>query len=293
MPLILFSTGKLSKTYTGVDVIRLLITSFLCLTALSAYAQQLQSQLADESSKFSGWMQFQAETNSEKIGSVRDQSGASLVGMLNYRLSSKNSLRTILQANKDLSGTREQELSGGWIGYIRSGLISTEYLTTIGQVRLLVPTSENDRKNTARRTGVTLAGVNIINLAKMGHTNGSMLWISTLTKNVNEFTVAANGEPNIEFTFNNTLIYGYSFSDKWSVNISGSLLKARNYRGRDLDDTYVLSESINYQITPKLQLSVGHSTSAQIVNNQIGKDQDITIYDRNNAAYYVSAFYLF
>src|SRR5690606_29115511 len=98
---------------------------------------------------------------------------------------------------------------------------------------------------------------------------------------------------NTEFQLANTMIYSYSFTDKLGVNITGSYVKARNYFGRILDDVYELSQEVAYSFTPALTVGLGHSNGGQLMNNQLGADRDIQIYDGRNDSYYVYLFYTF
>jgi hypothetical protein len=272
-------------------MLRLFILFLFTLPA--AHAQMMQNQVDAAPKKFSGFIQAGISSNAYEFGSVDNETGSSATVMFNYKLAGKNSLRTMLSGTKELTNTRESQFVGGWVGLHRSGVINTDYMSSALQLRILAPLSENDRKNTARTSGVSTVLLSPIQISKLGMTNSSLMWIANFTKNINEFETRADGEPNTEFQLSNTLVYSYSLSDKIGINLTATHVKARNYFGRILDDTYEFSQDLSYSVSANLTLGVGHSNGGQIINNQIGADREIEVFDERTSSYYVYLFYTF
>jgi hypothetical protein len=266
----------------------------LCLfTVTTAQAQMMQNQIDADPKKFSGFVQAGVSSNAYRLGSVDNETGSSATVMFNYKLAGKNSFRTMLSGTKELTNEREAQFVGGWFGLHRSGVINSEYISSAFQLRVLAPLSENDRKNTARTSGVSTVLLSPIQISKLGMTNSSLLWIANFTKNINEFETRADGEPNTELQLSNTIVYSYSLSDKFGINLTGTHVKARNYFGRILEDSYEFSQDLAYSVSGNLTLGVGHSNGGQIINNQIGVDREIQVFDERTSSYFVYLFYTF
>jgi hypothetical protein len=271
----------------------LLVILIYILGAGQAFAQALQGQVLGGKQKFTGFMFARAVTNTSQWGSVDHQAQTQASLMINYAIDSKSSLRTIMSGNKKLHDDREADFTGGWVGYVRNKIYKNDFMSTQLQLRAIVPTSEEDRQNTSRQSGVSLALVSPISLARLGHERGGMLWIAGATRNIHRFTTSASGESNIEYQLNNFLIYSFSLSERTYFNLSGSLVNAINYNGRKLDDRYDFAQELSYAINKDLLVGIGHSNQAQLINNQVGMDQNFEIFNKKNSTYYVSLFYSF
>lgn len=93
----------------------------------------------------------------------------------------------------------------------------------------------------------------------------------------NRFRTAKNGTSNKHYGMTNTLLVGFAFTDILALNTAWSLLNFATYN-QSPKATYSFVQSLDYQATDALGLSLGHSAGGRQYKNN-GQESNIELFD--------------
>jgi hypothetical protein len=93
----------------------------------------------------------------------------------------------------------------------------------------------------------------------------------------NRFRTAKNGTSNKHYGMTNTLLVGFAFTDALALNTAWSLLNFATYN-KSPKATYSFVQSLDYQATDALGLSLGHSAGGRQYKNN-GQELNIELFD--------------
>lgn len=93
----------------------------------------------------------------------------------------------------------------------------------------------------------------------------------------NRFRTAKNGTSNKHYGMTNTFLVGFAFTDILALNTAWSLLNFATYN-KSPKATYSFVQSLDYQATDALGLSLGHSAGGRQYKNN-GQELNIELFD--------------
>jgi hypothetical protein len=108
-------------------------------------------------------------------------------------------------------------------------------------------------------------------------------------KNFHQFTTAATGKSNTQWTIWNRLVIEWGPRDWLSLSLDLRLNKAWTYLGNETNNFYFIQEA-NFQITEPFSVTVGHSNQGPTVKAN-GTDSNIAILSDTGSKFYMGLNY--
>lgn len=177
---------------------------------------------------------------------------------------------------KENSGARQSSVSNTSLTLGIKGFKFNESLETLHSVGTAIPTNEESIKQDRLKTSVSLMnGLRWKNpFAKVEYKLG-------LAKNFHEYTINAEGSPNIEYRLTNSLEISVPLTDKFSISTLGIYRLGRTYKGFQRN-TFEIHADLNYDILEKLTINIGTSNEGNALKAN-GVDSNIAAYDENSS----------
>lgn len=190
------------------------------------------------------------------------------------------------QINEKSSTKFETEMSDTLIGLVGS---SFEFPgpTSLGHgLAIILPT--NKTSATVDRLKGTIRLSNGFD-TKWGP--ASLRYRLGIQRSAHEYTVNAEGSPNIEWALRNSLEVNIEFTDKFSAKYSGLYIQGRTYRGFERQ-TFTSDVSLEYDYTPAFHLTGGLSNKGSALAAN-GRDSNLKFYDENVSTWSLGIEYVF
>lgn len=220
-----------------------------------------------------------------KTNDYRDFKNTSFAGTYRYRFKHFN-FRGSLTGEKDLTGSKEQRLSSGFLEISKHmEFLSFKSLMTIFQGRLNPPLN-SDRRFEESHKGSLSAGLLFIITPSLP--NLQLVAINRFTKNLHKWQIDRNGNFNDSFS-NITVLAGSFFppNTKWELGLNGTIVQRWNYLGKTKESLSFIGQSISYNQSQNLIFSLGH----ELGGSTFGYAQDnieVAIFDKNRSTVFGS-----
>lgn len=184
-----------------------------------------------------------------------------------------NAFTLSLGAVKDLKNEREFFWSDGSLSFSQR-LYRTPDYSVSGLLLAVLPMSKDSRENQGLRTGILLAPT-----ITSGFTTESFVasFRPSVRYNIHRYRTSRVGGSNTEYALSARLTVSYSFTDLISASAVNTYTRNTTYYG-NTKDAYSFIQSIDYQATPELALSIGHANGGSALAPN-GVDTEINIYD--------------
>lgn len=174
---------------------------------------------------------------------------------------------------KNLKGERKFYWNDGSLSYSRR-LYKDELYSLSGLMLAVIPMSDDSRDNQGLRTGLLVAPT-----LTSGFTTESFVasFRPSVRYNFHRYRTSRLGGSNTEYALSARLTLSYSFTDSISVSAVNTYTRNTTYYG-NTKDAYAFIQSIDYQATPELSLSLGHANGGSVLAPN-GTETDIDLYD--------------
>lgn len=204
-----------------------------------------------------------------------------------YRLSSEYTTRVWLNATKDMSKSYETTINDTRLTLIKNPISISKKLMMIPSASLILPTSENSKRNQDMIAGIELNPA----FAYTVNNKISLSYLPRIQKNFHEYTTSRTGAVNTEYRLIQFMGASYAFDDKFSFNPLVIYVDTWSYRGTQRTPSYLTILDFGYRYSGNLSFSVGASTGGSILDRENGPDQTLELYDANVANYYINFIY--
>lgn len=258
-----------------------LLTMLLVLKS-AAFAQEgtstysLKTEKIQRENPFHLTMSLTVSSNLYKDGSPNREASTELLFNPSVELSKETSLAVKAVLTQEQTQAQNTLLSNTLISLSTKGpdFGTTESNFTLGGV---APTDPEERK-TNHLQGGALLGTSLKNHWRMFNWTYGL----SLTRNFHEYTVNAEGEPNIQYSLKNALELEAEINSKWSITTAGLYKKGWTYRNFQRD-AFGFEMGVNYNLSKTLQVSAGFSNEGGALKAN-GQDSNIQIYDEKTTA---------
>ena len=173
-------------------------------------------------------------------------------------------------------GPRNSTLSNTTISLGVKGFQLTEKLNSVHALNAVAPTNQLSQKTDRLKTSVS-----ITNGLSYNHEYFKLNYKLALARNFHEYTVNAEGSPNIEYNLSNSLELIVPITDKFSVSVVGNYKNGKTYKNFDRS-SFALDADLNYDFTPTLSLNIGTSNEGSAFKAN-GVDSNIQAYNENTS----------
>ncbi len=177
---------------------------------------------------------------------------------------------------KENSGARQSSASNTTLTLGIKGIKINESLESLHSVGGVAPTNEDSIKRDRLKGGLAITnGLRWKNpYVKIDYKLG-------LSKNFHEYTVNAEGNPNIEYRLSNSLEITVPLTEKFSVSTLGIYRLGRTYKGFERT-TFEINADLIYDILETLSINIGTSNDGRALKAN-GVDSNIQAYNENTS----------
>jgi hypothetical protein len=201
-------------------------------------------------------------------------------------------LLSLVNISSEQTGEQRTQVEDSWVN-LRSVLYQDSYNRFLVDTRAVFGLSENSRKRDERFGGITLIPRLDANLAPVGFTNVNIMTQLRFTQNFHRFKTDGGGDSNNEYVISAIVMPNVQINKKWSAALFARYDQAYTYRRTQVAPRFSLEESVTYQMKPNLLLTLAHNNSGQIVNNELGVDASLRVFDESSSTYYLRVDYIY
>jgi len=226
---------------------------------------------------------------SQKI--AEDQVGGREAGTdytlgLGYRVNDLAAIKAKGILNKQDSGQKETTFSNTQIGLSIKGKKINEQLETVHALTGTLPTNKDSQQVDRLKGAIALA-----NGLKYNGVHVIATYLLGIAKNIHEYTVNADGTPNVEYTLTNSVELVFPLNDQFAISTSGLFKNGRTYGGYQRS-AFAFSADLNYEIIKNFAVNLGTSNEGAAVKAN-GSDSNISAYDDKSSVYRLGLSYVY
>jgi hypothetical protein len=207
-----------------------------------------------------------------------------------YNLQNGYRISSSISFIKDFTSERKTLLRDSSIRVIHSFGEIFERVTLAGTGSIRLPLSKASHTTAGLITGFTATPTFIIKVSDLVPGLG-LFYTPSLTYNVHEYKVASTGASNSQYVANNNLTLGYSFLEKFYLQISNSYGRSWSYAG-NTNDSFGFDQSVLWSAGSGFTLLAGHNIggSALAVN---GQDSNLQLFGSRESTFYGGVVYTY
>ena len=140
-------------------------------------------------------------------------------------------------------------------------------------VALVLPTSDNTRKETTLQGGISFRPTLEYPVSKIkGLTLGTVIYMN---KSFHEYEVKRNFEANVEYSVRGRFIIFYQFSEKFAMELLSDYVKGWSYNGYSRDQFYFRQE-LSHKLDDKWSIYLSHKNEGTVRGpNNHGENVDV------------------
>jgi hypothetical protein len=206
---------------------------------------------------------------------------------VSLRSNKKYSMSFGIGFNKNLTGERKLDWGDGSFALSRGLARPSKYMNISGKVSTIIPLAKTTKAYSELNGLVGIQPVISWDASQIGANGLSLAYIPRFTAYFHEHETNVNGTSNNQYKLGHVLSVDYSFTDKFSVNVTGiynTKWTYGGYRGAD----FAMDQSISYSFNKTIWTSFGHSIGgAALAPN--GRSNSFEFYDENLSTWYLSA----
>lgn len=265
----------------------LLLTLLYAPLSFGQSAAQLQAQLGSKERRM--WGMTFVNTVSTTIleeSDYRSNQNAGFTGMYRYRnLFGGFNFRALLAGTKDLTRSRQDRFTTAFLELstvVKS--LSNDNVTTIFQGRVTPPVND-ERRFQESHLGAASGG--LLFIVRPPSPKFSIIGVSRLTKNFHEFQINRDFGYNTSVSLVNFAAVSYFPTGKWELGLNVTNIQGWDYQGESGENALFLGQSIGYNYSNNLIISVGH----ELGGRTYGYDQDsldISLFDSDRSSVFAS-----
>jgi hypothetical protein len=207
-----------------------------------------------------------------------------------YNLQNGYRLASSISFIKDFTGERKTLLRDSSVRVIHNFGDIFERVSLAGTGSIRLPLSKASHTTAGLITGFTATPTFIIKVSDFVPGLG-LFYTPSLTYNVHEYKIASTGESNTQFITNNNITLGYSFLEKFYLQISNSYGRTWSYAG-NTNDSFSFDQSVLWSAGSGFTLLAGHNIggSALAVN---GQDSNLQLFNSRESTFYGGLVYTY
>jgi len=259
----------------------LLFLSVLVFAFSSVWAQE------EDQKKWSAAFMGTILSNAYSPSSVNHSSSLSGEMILGFSVDGGYSLSTYFGVSKNLTGTRETEVSDVFVG-ITKKLVEFSYgLSLKGTFRFYIPFSEYSRDTADLITSLYIAPTLTADLSKVGINYFKASYTPSFTKSFHQYKTTTDGTSNTEYKLSNSFSLSLLPNKKFNISLGFTYSKYWNYNGVTKSDQFLLSQSLGYLINDNMDITIGHSNIGDVLD-PMGQNSNVQIFDESGSSYYLT-----
>jgi hypothetical protein len=254
----------------------------------------MQGQINQQKSRWSGFGNIVYSSNLQERSTYDHKAMTSASLLTNYRLSNGHMIRGSISGYQEQNKGQETKLNDANLGWVNNGFWYKGNGVYVGQqMRAVLPSSKESSVRDEKHIGVSMNPLLIANLAPLGLTSVTFIYLPQFTKNFNKYEQNRAYQNNVEYTISQIAAVSWSITDKWFLEPSVVYGQRWSYGGIKRDDTYSVGAELSYRLNSFLGVIVGFSNAGAITNLEQGNDQTFEIFNNRTASMYTGLNYVF
>lgn len=201
-----------------------------------------------------------------------------------YKLSEDYFLSNTLTIDKDLKNDRELSVRDALFTLSRKGNTGIKGTLLRYKLSASAPLSKGSRKDSELIAGITAGitfGMGLDSILK----GLSFYYLPDVKTSFYKYETARHsGESNNQYRVLQRLIIGYEITDKFSLSFDNIYYRNWTFEGTTTD-VFTFDQSLNYQATNNLSLSIGHSIGGNALDIN-GVDSNVKLFDQHSSSVY-------
>ena len=234
-----------------------------------------------EESKFSSSLNLTMTTDSKR-NQEKKSASSDIWYFLTYKMNSEYAVRLWVNTSKDLADSYKDTLNDTRVTFLKKSISLSDKLMVGPSVTLVMPTSENSKRNEELNAGVELNA----SLAYQFNKKLSASYLPRVVKNFHEYETSRTNTLNSEYKVIQFIGMSYSINDKWSFDPLLIYSTTWSYEGTRRDSNYLSILEARYRYSKTLSVAGGTTTGGSVLDRENGPDENVTLYDKNISSFY-------
>lgn len=280
-----------------------LITDFASKPPLRLFASVLLAILASTTALAAGVQKpsrfrtvaiLDVGSNLYPLGSEPSALNSSILLIPTYRLSDDWSVGMIASAFKGWTDDRPFQLFDPSFRVNYRAVYLNPFLTVSPGVWMVLPVNERSRTRDSLMTAVRPTLRFATDTSKARSVSLRKAWASYevgLSRSFHQYQTSTTGAVNTAWRLSNWVNAGYSLTSKWSLSADFIRNTAWSYAG-GMRHSFSLGESLSYQYSPKVSLSIGHTNEGDVLRAN-GLSSNVSIVDPAGSRIFSSIMVIF
>lgn len=239
-------------------------------------SMKVEGQSSSTNKGFHSTLQLSRSSNFYKEGTADNETSTDLLINPSYSLSEQLSIAAKSTLSHDETKAKDTTLSNTSISLKIKGPQISDNTQSNFVVGGLLPTNTENKK-TERLQGGAILGTSVSNTLL----NLTTTYALILQRNFHEYTVNADGRPNVQYSLKHDLTLEYAFSDLWSISADGIYKNGWTYKNFERH-TFATEIDLNYNVNKQLSISVGLANEGNALKPN-GTESNISVYDENTS----------
>ncbi|MBU6375394.1 MAG: hypothetical protein KGQ59_05320, partial [Bdellovibrionales bacterium] len=268
--------------------------SLVLIWGLPIAQAQTQTSSPKAASKLRTTAVMDMSSNLYPMGSEAYSASSSLMLMPTYRVQPSWSVGMILSAAKDWNGEASFTLMDPVFKFSHQPSKLNSYLSISPSLGVVLPISERTRSRESMITAIRSSARFSADLAptrKNVLQNLSVSYELGISRAFHEFSTSSTGSVNTAWRVSNVANLSYAFDSKWSLSADFMRSIGVSYQG-GVRHAFSAGESLNYDVDPRLSISVGHSNEGDVLRAN-GVDSNVSIFDSTSSRVFTSLTVIF
>jgi hypothetical protein len=236
----------------------------------------------EEKPKFQYTLLLDYSSNLYKRDEARFADSSTLLAVGKLNLQSGDAVSVLGEFTKEYQDEERFDIDSANLIYGRKAL-GFETFTLPMSARVILPVNEELRDRQGLRMGAAIDVTPVLTTDAIGWLGWSLSARTRLTKNFHEFTIATNGQSNIEYSLSERIDLGYAFNDVWSVSTTIIYSIARTYESNE-KESFSWAQDISYAVNKLTTIGVGHTNEGGLLKPN--GDSNVQAFDENSSKVY-------
>lgn len=216
--------------------------------------------------------------------------GATLEAFLGYKINEGYRMQLFISGEKGFTQGRQEITRDSRLSIIgKTYSLIKDRLVLIPSIIGVIPTSESSKDDNSLQTALELSPIFSLTINKFLN----FTYIPRFRKNVHEFETNSKGEFSTDYSLLHFMFLSWAISDKLSFNPGLIYVNSWGYDNNKKADAYLSLLELSYSVDPKNVLSLGVRNSGELVDNERGKDQELTFLNEETSVAYLNYSYQF
>lgn len=262
------------------------LTISICCSSFASTTLKQIEELKNNKNKWSVSISTEMAGNTQDKNTSAYSSYSEFLVLPTYNYNDNYALTMMSGVVKEFSGEQQTLMTNTIIGVkSRTNVNIIEGVLSFPSISMTLPTNDVDRRDNTFMAALTLSS-NFIKSTDIAKWPVTLVYGASYKKNVHKYETNASFAQNISQILSQSLAISTDINKIINISVAGAYKMGLAYNDNFLS-TYSLSESINFDLSDKNYLSLGHVVGGNALAYN-GRDLDIKAFDAVNSQFFIN-----